>query len=398
MRAAPAPHSDGRLATRVSTIAAALLLGGCGIFGGGDEAVAPPAELVDFRSTLDVRRVLSTGLGGGAEDLRLALAPAGDGTRVFAASRDGRVHAFEGESSDRLWETRLEVQLSAGPGVGDGRVVVAGSDGDVIALAAGDGRELWRVRIAGEVLARPAVGGNRVVLRTADGRLLALAGDDGSQLWQLEQSVPPLTLRGTSAPVLVADAVVCGFDNGRLLAASLLDGEVLWEQTITPPQGSTDLDRLVDIDGAVAAIGQDIYVAGYQGRVAALALESGSALWSRELSSYSGLGVDFTSVYLVTDESEVVALSRANGTEYWRQDALLRRGLSTPAAMTGSVVVGDFEGYLHWLDARSGEMQARERVDNSRISGDLYVQNGRIYAQTESGRLVGFALPDGGGE
>jgi len=308
------------------------------------------------------------------------------------------VHAFDGANSERLWETRLEVRLSAGPGAGDGRVVVAGSDGDVIALAAGDGSELWRRRIAGEVLARPAVGGNRVILRTADGRLLALAGDDGAQLWQLEQSVPALTLRGTSAPVLVADAVVCGFDNGRLLAASLLDGEVLWEQTITPPQGSTDLDRLVDIDGTVAAIGQDIYVAGYQGRVAGLALESGSALWSRELSSYSGLAVDFTNVYVVTDESEVVALSRSNGTEYWRQDGLLRRGLSRPAAMTGSVVVGDFEGYLHWLDSRSGEMQARERVDNSRISGDLYVQDGRIYAQTESGRLVGYALPDGGAD
>jgi outer membrane protein assembly factor BamB len=378
-------------------LGAALLLGGCGLFGGGEEPVAPPAELVDFRPTLEVRRVLSTGLGDGAEDLRLALAPAGDGTRVFAASRDGRVHAFDGESSDRLWETRLEVQLSAGPGVGDGRVVVAGSDGDVIALSAGDGSELWRRRIAGEVLARPAVGGNRVILRTADGRLLALAGDDGEQLWQLEQSVPPLTLRGTSAPVLVGDAVVCGFDNGRLLAASLLDGEVLWEQTITPPQGSTDLDRLVDIDGTVAAIGQDIYVAGYQGRVAGLALESGSALWSRELSSYSGLAVDFSNVYVVTDESEVVALARSNGTEYWRQDGLLRRGLSRPAAMTGSVVVGDFEGYVHWLDSRSGQMQARERVDNSRISGDLYVQDGRIYAQTESGRLVGYALPDGGG-
>lgn len=383
---------------RLLALAAALVLGGCGIFGGGDEAVAPPAELVDFRSTIELRRVLSENLGDGAEALRLALAPAGDGTRVFAASRDGRVHAFEGESSRRLWETRLEVQLSAGPGVGDGRVVVAGSDGDVIALDAGTGAELWRKRIAGEVLARPAVGGNRVVLRTADGRLLALSGDDGSQLWQIEQSVPALTLRGTAAPILVADAVVCGFDNGRLLAASLLEGEVLWEQTLTPPQGRTDLDRLVDIDGAMAAIGQDIYVAGYQGRVAALALESGSALWSRELSSYAGIGVDFTSVYVVTDTSEVVALSRSNGTELWRQDALLRRGLSTPVTVGDSVVVGDFEGYLHWLDARSGELQARERVDNARISGDLFVQEGRVYAQTESGRLVGFAPRGAGGE
>ncbi|MEJ2604149.1 MAG: outer membrane protein assembly factor BamB [Gammaproteobacteria bacterium] len=368
---------------------AALTLTGCGLFGGGDEAVAPPAELVEFDPTLDIRRVLSVKLGDDAEDLRLALAPAGDGTRVFAASRDGRVHAFDGENARQLWEVRLELQLSAGPGVGDGRVVVASSDGDVIVLDAGSGGELWRKRIAGEVLARPAVGGDRVILRTADGRLLALAGNDGAQLWQIEQSVPALSLRGTAAPALVADAVVCGFDNGRLLAATLLDGEVIWEQTLT---------RLVDIDGEIAAIGQDIYVTGYQGRVAALALESGSALWSRELSSYTGIAVDFTSVYVVTDSSELVALSRANGTEYWRQDLLLRRGLSTPATVDGSVVVGDFDGYLHWLDARTGDLQARERVDNSRISGDLYVQDGRVYAQTESGRLVGYALPGAGEE
>ncbi len=376
----------------------ALALSGCGLFGGGDEAVAPPVELVDFTPTLDIRRVLSADLGGGAEELRLALAPAGDGSRIFAASRDGRVHAFDGETSDRLWETRLDLRLSAGPGVGDGRVAVASSDGDVIVLDAASGNELWRKRIAGEVLARPAVGGDRVILRTADGRLLALAGDDGEQLWQIEQSVPALSLRGTAAPVLVADAVVCGFDNGRLLAATLLDGEIIWEQTLTPPQGRTDLDRLVDIDGAIAAIGQDIYVTGYQGRVAALALESGSALWSREISSYTGIAVDFTSVYVVTDNSEVAALARTNGTEYWRTDVLLRRGLSTPATAGSSVVVGDFDGYLHWLDARTGDLQARERADNSRISGDLYVQNGRVYAQTDSGRLVGFAPSGAGGE
>lgn len=381
--------------SRLALVAAALVLGGCGIFG-GDEPIDPPAELVDFRATIDVRRVLSESLGDSADDLRLALSPAGDGTRIFAASRDGRVHAFEGETSRRLWQTRLELPLSAGPGVGDGRVVVAGSDGDVVALDSGSGAELWRRRIAGEVLAKPAVGGDRVILRTADGRLIGLNGSDGTEVWQVEQSVPRLSLRGTAAPILVSDVVVSGFDNGRLLMVSLTDGEIVWEQTLTPPQGRTDLDRLVDIDGNVAAIGQDLYIAGYNGRVTAIALESGSPLWARELSSYAGLSVDFGAVYVVTADSEVVALSRANGTELWRQDVIIRRGLTTAVPMGRSVVVGDFEGYLHWLDARTGELQARERVDDSRISGSPYVQGERVYAQTESGRLAGFFTPGTG--
>ena len=60
------------------------------------------------------------------------------------------------------------------------------------------------------------------------------------------------------------------------------------------------------------------------------------------------------------------------------------------------VVVGDFEGYLHWLDARTGVLAARRRVDDSRISGRPYVMGDKIYAQTESGALHAYRRRTGG--
>ena len=378
-------------------LAAAVLLlpglQGCGLFGGDDD-VEPPAELVEFRAEIDVRRRWSTKIGAGAENLRLGLAPVTDALRAYAASRDGRVHALDLSNGNKLWTRELKLTLSAGPGVGDGRVVVAGTDGDVVAMDSASGAELWRRRIAAEVLATPALGGERVVLRTADGRLLALNAATGSEEWVIEEDVPRLSLRGTSAPVIAASYVICGFDNGRLMAVDLLDGTVGWEQTITPPSGRSDLERLVDIDGTVATVGRDLYISGFQGQVGALAVESGQGLWSREMSSYVGPGVDWSNVYVATEDGDVVALSRSTGVEQWRNDVLKRRELTAPTPFGQAVVVGDLEGYLHWIDATSGEFAARVRVDNGRISGRLHAEGDVLLAQTDSGVVAAYEVDD----
>jgi outer membrane protein assembly factor BamB len=374
----------------------AFVVGGCSIFGNDDEAIAPPMELTDFRESLELRRTLSVKLGDGSEDLRLALAPAGDGTRVYAASVDGRVHAFDAASDKRVWETRLKLDLSAGPGVGEGMVVVASNNGTIVALDARTGSELWRRDILAEVLAPPVIGASRVVIRTVDGRLVAMSADDGSQQWLFEQPVPRLSQRGIAAPIIAGNTVVAGFDNGRVMAVSLLEGEVQWELPLAIPAGRTDIDRMVDIDGHIAAAGQDVYVAGFQGRTAAIALESGNGLWAREISSHSGIGVDWGNIYVTADDDRIVALTRSTGAQAWTQENLLRRELTAPVPYGEQVVVGDFEGYLHFLDARTGVLAARERVDNSRISGEPYVMGDKIYAQTESGTLHAYRRRTGG--
>ncbi len=374
-------------------LAVGVVIGGCGIFGGDKDEEAQPKKLVDFDETLELDRLWSTKTGKGSEFLRLALMPAGDGSRVYAASRNGIVTAYDPASGKRIWRSDTDVSLSAGPGVGEGLVVVGGSDGDLVALAADDGRERWRVDVDGEVLAPPLIKDDSVVAYTIDGTLRVLAIFDGTERWSLEQSLPPLTLRGAATPALVGTTVIAGFDNGRLVAVNLLDGTTEWEIVLSPPSGRSDLERLADVDGAISVVGQDVYATGYHGRLAALAAESGQILWAREISTYAGVSADWNSVYTTTDRGEVVAIGRRNGSEAWRSDALLRREPTVPVPFDRTVVVGDFEGYLHFFSNLDGRLVARRRVGGGMISGRPVVIGGNLYVQNEDGTLTAFAVP-----
>lgn len=372
--------------------AAAVLLSACGIFGGEEDEALQPKPLAEFEPALDVERVWSEDLGGGSEFLRVALAPASDGGRVFAASRDGRVSAFDPRTGDRFWETELELPLSAGPGAGQDRVVVASGDGWLICLRADNGSEIWRTFIGGESLARPLVAENSVVAYTIDGKLHVHSLFNGSERWTMLQNLPPLTLRGSSAPVVVGTTVITGFDNGRVVASSLLDGETRWEVVLSPPTGRSDLERLADIDGTMAVVGQDLYATGYHGRMAALAAESGQVLWSREISTHVGLGADEENVYVASASGELIAMDRQTGAELWRNDALLRRGPTAPVPWDGTVVVGDLEGFVHFFSAEDGSPVARERVGDRMLSNAPVVIGEQLYVQSETGELSVFEI------
>ncbi len=375
----------------LGVLIAAAALAGCGMFGGKEDELKP-AELVDFDPQIRVNRLWTANLGGDAENLRLALQPAGDGNRIYAAAQNGDVTAFDPASGDTEWQTRLDLDLSAGPGVGDGLAVVVSSDGLVIALDAATGSERWRVDIGGESLAKPVIANNSVLIQTVDNRLRALAAFDGSERWTVLQSMPALTMRGTASPVIVGSSVIAGFDNGRLVAVGIDDGETRWETLLAPPSGRSDLDRLSDIDGAMAAVGQDIYAAGYQGRLGSVAAESGQVLWAREISTFEGVAADWTNLYTVQDGGVVIALSRRNGAEAWRQEALIRREPTLPVPFYTTVATGDFEGYVHFFSNVDGDLVAHVRVGNAAITTDPIVVANRLYVQNDSGVIAAYEV------
>jgi outer membrane protein assembly factor BamB len=348
--------------------------------------------LLKFQATLPIKKVWSAKLGKGSEFLRLSLVPAGDGNRVYAASHDGKVSAFDPKSGKRIWRVDLELVLTAGPGVGEDVVVVAAEDGDLVCLAAGDGREVWRINMDGESLARPLVQDESVVVQTIDGKLQVFYISDGSERWVIEQVVPRLTLRGTSAPVLAGSTVVAGFDNGRLVGTNLNTGVTQWESMLSPPSGRSDLERLADVDGTLAVVDRDVYAAGYHGRLVAIASESGQILWAREISTHVGVGVDLSNVYSLDETGELIALLRRNGSEVWRQDALLRREPTSPVPFDNAVAVGDFEGYVHLFSNVDGRPVARIRVGRGLLSGAPVTIGDQLYVQSESGSLEVYAV------
>jgi outer membrane protein assembly factor BamB len=369
-------------------IALLLALGACS----KDKDTDSPAKLANLQASLRVEHVWSADVGGEKGPLRLGLALASDGERVYAAGRKGDVAAFAIASGHQLWHTRTKAQLSGATALGNGLVVVGSSAGDVIALDAAKGSVRWRVRVNGEILSAPAVGTRAVVLRTVDGKLRALSVGDGRELWQQEQQVPRLSLRGVAQPTLAGDLVICGFDNGKVIAVNSADGTIAWETPVAPSRGRTELERLVDIDSAVKISNQDVYVVGFQGKVAMLALETGQVWWSHEASSYRSLGIDAENLYMVSADGQVTALLQRTGTEMWHQKGLLHRGLSAPAVSDNAVVVGDFKGYVHWLDKSTGALAARVSTGKFRISNAPIVVGNLLVVINDRGRIMAYRV------
>lgn len=368
------------------------LLAGCG--GRSKDTSEPPAELTSFKQTLEVKKLWSTKVGGAAERLRLGLKPASDGARIYAGSHDGQAASFDAQTGKKIWAVKTGLPLAAGPGFGDGLVVFGTTDGDLVALDAETGEERWRHAVGSEVLAAPAVATNVIVLRTVDGRLRGFSTSDGSELWSVDQTLPALTLRGNTAPRVAGTVVVTGFDNGRVGAYALRTGEAQWEIAVANPTGRSELERLVDVSAGLQVVGNDVYAVGYNGRAVGIDLNTGILLWQQDMSSYAGLGADFNNVYVTNNVDAVIALDRNGGNQVWRQEALRLRDVTAPTRYGNALVVGDFEGYIHWLDPTDGHFVARARAAGDRITAAPLVVGQNVYVQGEDGSVTAFTVPD----
>jgi outer membrane protein assembly factor BamB len=372
-----------------AVVALAVALVACA---GRKEKGEPPAKLVEFEPTLTIDKIWSHKVGGKSERLRLGLRPATDGARIFAGAYDGQIASFDAATGDKVWSVKTNLPLTAGPGFGDGLLAFGTADGDLLAIDAATGEERWRQAIGSEVLAAPAIGTGVVVVRTVDGRLRGFSAANGSMVWTAEQNLPTLTLRGNTAPRVSGPLVVSGFNNGRVAAYEVADGDPAWEVAIANPTGRSELERLVDVSAGLQIVGNDVYVVGYHGRAVGIDLETGVVLWQQELSSYAGLGADINNVYVTSDFDAVVALERQSGTQLWRQEALRLRDVTAPTRYANTVVVGDYEGYLHWLSPDNGEFLARERAAGQRISGAPLVVGENVYVQGDDGTIAAFTV------
>jgi outer membrane protein assembly factor BamB len=312
--------------------------------------------------------------------------------RVYAAGHKGEVVALDLANGHLLWRAKTGAPLSGGTASSSELVVAGASDGQVFAFDPANGHSRWKVRVNGEVLAPAAISARLVAVRTVDGKLHALSPADGHELWATEQQVPRLSLRGTASPVITGDLVLCGFDNGKVVAVNAADGSLQWEATVTPPHGRTELERLDDIDSPVRVSGRDVYAVGFQGKVAMLALDTGQVWWSHEESSYRGITLDEDTLYMADADGVVAALKARTGAEVWRQNVLLHRGLSPIAVMDDTVVVGDFQGYVHWLDKASGALAARIGSGSGRISTQPLVAGDIVVVANDRGHINAYRV------
>jgi len=390
----PATSRSRRHRTCAAALAGLITatLAGCGIsermtgLFSSEDTATPPAELVEFEPRARVVERWRVGVGG-TEEHYLKLAPVVVDDRVFAASRDGDLAAHALADGKRLWRVDTDRTITGGPGVGEGLAVIGTKEGRVLAYDVETGEEVWRKRVSSEVLATPAVGAGTVVVHTGDGKLYALEAANGARRWVYDREVPLLSLRGTGPPRIENGTIYVGLDNGRIAALDPATGQSTWELRVALPTGRSDLERIVDIDSELLIDGGTVFAASYQGKVAAISAYEGQIYWTRDISSHAGVALSDRAVFVSDEFGHVWAVERDSGISIWKQDALTARQVSSPGYWNGTAVVADLEGYVHFMDAESGEFIARRQVGDERILVAPVATEAGLLIYSTDGRL-----------
>jgi outer membrane protein assembly factor BamB len=368
-----------------------VLLQGCSwIRSWGDPEPGDPAPLVEFEESLEVRKVWKTSIGDGMGKQGLSMAPVYSSGVLYAADYEGRLAAVDAESGGMKWVLKTKQAFSGGPGLDDENLYMGTIDGRVIAYERAGGSELWNAQVSSEVLAPPVSADGIVAVRCIDGRVFGLDAVSGRRLWIHDHKVPLLALRGETNLLVRAGIVFVGYDDGAVVALRLNDGSVVWNQTIVSQDGRTELERLADIGQQMVIVASDLIVSSYKSRLVSLAADSGRLLWFKEISSGTGVQVDRTNVAVSDKVDDLWILDRRNGSTIWKVDQLTNRGLTRPAFYGDYVVVGDKEGYLHWLDSEIGSFVARNRAGKKGFAAAPLTIGTTMYVLTHDGDLIAY--------
>ncbi|MDC0602431.1 outer membrane protein assembly factor BamB [Aliiglaciecola sp.] len=374
-------------------------------------------KLKPIDAKFEAKQLWSKHLTGGVDFYYSRLRPAVAYEKVFAASRQGVVAAFEQQSGTRvwqrdfatyqnegwfssignLWSDGISAKISGGVTVIYETVFFGTENGEVYALDANTGETKWQVNIKGEVIAAPAVDENIVIVNTGAGLMFALDAATGEEVWRYESDVPALSLRGISAPLAANGGAIVGTATGKLVVNIINSGQTVWEQTVSAPSGATELERIVDVDSQPIIVGPNVYVVSFDGTLASVELRTGRVIWKREYNSYRRIVVDGNSLFVTDTNSNIYSIDRRNGVELWSQNSLKQRNLTAPEVSGAYIVVGDKYGFLHWIDKQDGTIVSRLDIGGDDEDEGIYaapVANGNLlYTQTREGELVAIEIP-----
>ncbi|EIF30635.1 Beta-barrel assembly machine subunit BamB [Burkholderia sp. Ch1-1] len=346
-----------------------------------------PTPLTEFKPVLDVQQAWKASVGKAG---RYLFSPVAVGNAVYAAGANGSVAKIDAQTGQDIWRIKLHDDLSAGVGSDGTLTAVGGLKGDVYVLGA-DGKQLWTAKAPGEIISPPLVGNGLVVVRTVDGQIVAFNAQTGEQRWNYRNRAVPLNLRVSSGMTFAGDAaVLAGFPGGAFAAINLQTGDNYWQTPVSYPKGVTEVERINDVTGPPTLVGSETCAVTFQGQIGCFDANSGRAVWEKAFSSTSGLAQDDRAVVAADDWSVVSAFDVASGAPLWKNDKLKNRDLSVPFILGHAAVLGDYQGYVHFLSRDDGTLVARVKTDGSPITAAPVLAGETLVVLTHDGDLYGY--------
>jgi outer membrane protein assembly factor BamB len=382
-----------RISSKLVGVGVLALMTGCSTLNSlnpfaSDKKGDQPAKLVELKGSMAVRTAWKLDIG---KAKGYQFSPALSGNTLVVAAADGAIARVDAATGKQLWRVKADSELSAGVGT-DGNLIVVGAEKGILMGYDMDGKLLWKTQLSSEILSAPVVSQGIVVARSIDNRIVGVDATDGSKKWTVQKVAPPLTLRNAPGMIVAGTDVIVAQPGGKLSALIIATGAPRWDVEVGISRGATELERVTDIGGAPVLFENEVCAASYQGRVGCFDLVTGSARWTRDLSSSVGVAVDQLFVFAPDDKGALNAFTRDTGASSWKNDKLSFRRLSTPLSYGRAVAVGDYEGYVHFLSREDGSFLARAATDGSPIVGTPLVAGTNLIFQTQNGTVTAIAV------
>ena len=289
---------------------------------------------------------------------------------LFTINHDGVIKKFDITSGELVWEKDFNFKVSAGISGDSDLLYFVSSEGDLWCLDH-SGKELWKTYVGGRVLVTPLPNTEYVAVRLNFNKFVQLSNIDGTVKWSYQAPNPPLTINSQGKMSYDNGAIYSGIPGGKLVAIDAKTGLMIWEATVTQSKGITEIDRANDVTSQPIIDGPIIYSVSSKGNIVAFDRRSSAALWERPMSSFVGLNLYGFDIIIVHASSSIYSLQNEAGKTNWRNADLQYRNIGRGVIIDDSIILGDFEGYLHFVNLSDGKITNRIKLSDTQILDNI---------------------------
>lgn len=322
--------------------------------------------------------------------------------KVFTIDTRAVVRAVDAANGTSVWQAQVRgpsapegALFGGGVSYDNGRIYVTNGVGDAAALDAKTGALVWRVRPGGPLRGAPTVANDNVYVVSQDNQLFALNPADGKVRWTGAGAVEIAGVFGAASPAAASGTVVAGFSSGELNAYRYENGQGLWQDALARTSISTTVTSLSDIDADPVIDAGRVYAVGQGGRMVAIELNTGQRVWEINVAGIATPWVAGDWIFVVTDQAQLLALSRTTGHIRWMtqlaafRDAKDKKGRINwvgPILAGDRLILANSAGQLVSVSPTAGTIQSTidTRVP---ISRSPVVANSTLYVLHDNGQL-----------
>ncbi|MFZ9035095.1 MAG: outer membrane protein assembly factor BamB [Francisellaceae bacterium] len=378
-----------------------IILGLCTIMGlagflsgcGNASNEIPPTPLQTYTPLLKAKYLYSRDIGNGnGERLDVTLTPAYFGDNIYTTSFDGYVGAIDAKDGKTRWFYHADDNISAPAAVDNDIVVIGTLHGQLVAINSNSGHMLWQAKLPGSLFSKPLINNGIIYVQTHDGSLSAYNEKDGTELWSNAITIPDLMLTGNSSPVIYKNLVIVGTSSGELWGFKADDGTRQWDTPVAISSSSSPAGRMVDIVSTPLVDNDTLYVATFQGNIASFNTDTGQLNWQKKASVFNNFAIGEGLFFVSDSEGRLIAYDKENGKINWQSDALIGRKTSAPLYVDNKVIVGDYDGFVHIFNAKTGQYLDRIDIGGDGIKAQPVYVAGKVFVQTNGGSLAAIQL------